>query len=123
MMLVLAVISSAFLLTMYTDKFFTAKTKAQGTAQQAYNYSGAVVRYITTHQNLLRELLAKEGSATPLIATIPATVLFDEGFIKNKVFYQNNLEQYPCTIIYYENHQLQSFLYYRANNKTQLDQA
>ena len=85
MMMVLAIVASAFLFTMYTDKFFVAKTKAQGTAQQAYNYSGAVVRYITTHQNLLRELLIKEDSTTPLIATVPATILFKEGFIISQV--------------------------------------
>lgn len=98
-------------------------TTAENISQQAYSYSQAVVRYISTHQNLLRNLLSEnDGNSNGKFATVSTKVLVDEGFIKNNLYFQNNLRQYPCTIIFYDNKQLQSYIYYRSDgNDIQLD--
>jgi hypothetical protein len=82
-----------------------------------------VVRYITTHQNLLISILNPNGVALGLVATVSPQVLVNEGYLTNAVSATNNLNQIPCTVIYYQNNQLQALIYYRDNNNgKQLDQ-
>jgi hypothetical protein len=101
-----------------------SQAAGQTVTNQAYDYSQVVIRYITTHQNLLRQLLIERDPITGVpitngkLATVSAQVLVNEGFIKNNLYYKNKLNQYPCTVIWYDNHQLQSFIYYRAENNS-----
>jgi len=125
LMVILGVVSLMLYLSVNFNNSLLNKTPGQVTAQQAYNYSHAVQRYITTHYNLLQELLTEgDGKGNNRVATVSTEILMSEGFIKNDLYYQNKLHQYPCTIIYWENNQLQAFIYYRTNgDDKKLDQA
>lgn len=89
-------------------------------AEQAVDYSRAANRYITTHYSLLQELLSINDNSNGLVATVPLSILKEEGFINNVYPIKNLLRQYPCLVITYGNHQVQGFLYYREdkNSKT-----
>ncbi|MBP9741751.1 MAG: hypothetical protein KBD37_00160 [Burkholderiales bacterium] len=112
----LCVISSVIYLVSASVSSMLQLYKAQNAAANAYKYAEAVVRYITTHQNLLRLQLEINGVSNEKIATITPQTLKEEGFIPNIKYANNNLNQTPCTIIFYDNHQLQSYVYYRDNN-------
>jgi len=114
--LVLSVIGMVLFALMSRISLMQGFSPAERTAQQAYDYSLAVTRYITTHHSLLHQLLTNNTSGNGKIVTIPVEVLKKEGFIKDDSFDENKLKQYPCTIIYYDNHQLQSFIYYRTDD-------
>lgn len=107
-------------LIMYTTLSFSNSLLNQSSGQvvtnQAYNYSQAVIRYITTHQGLLRQILSENGATNGKMATVSTQVLVNEGFIKNNLYFKNSLNQYPCTVIWYDANQLQAFIYYRDNN-------
>ncbi|MCC2624338.1 MAG: hypothetical protein K0R14_211 [Burkholderiales bacterium] len=124
--LLMVLVIAAAITTISTNFGSSILNKAPGevVANQAYNYSDAVVRYITTHQNLLRQLLSDDGIYTNnKLATVSTYILVKEGFIKNQLYYKNKLNQMPCTVIWYDNHQLQSFIYYRDNRDSKpLDQ-
>lgn len=118
MMLVLALVSAILYITLSFSNSLSRQSISQATANEAYNYSQAVIRYITTHQNLLRELLSNNDVSNNKLATVSTQVLMNEGFIKSKPYFKNKLNQYPCTIIWYENHQIQSLIYYRDDNNS-----
>jgi len=91
-------------LIMYTTLSFSNSLLNQSSGQvvtnQAYNYSQAVIRYITTHQGLLRQILSENGATNGKMATVSTQVLVNEGFIKNNLYFKNSLNQYPCTVIW-----------------------
>jgi prepilin-type N-terminal cleavage/methylation domain-containing protein len=122
LLMVLVVVAAITTISIDFGGSILNKAPGEVVANQAYNYSDAVVRYITTHQNLLRQLLSDQGAGNGKIATVSTQVLFGEGFIKNNLYYKNKLNQSPCTVIWYDSHQLQSFIYYRDNRDSkQLD--
>jgi hypothetical protein len=128
MLLALVVVGAVIYTTLTFGNGLLSQTTGQTATNQAYNYSQASVRYITTHQNLLRRLLSKTDEKTRItvtngeLATVSSQVLVNEGFIKNGVYNKNKLNQYPCTVIWYDNNQLQAFIYYRDdNNSKKLD--
>lgn len=102
----------------YSNKLIS-QTAGQSVAQQAYDYSREMVRYLDTHQNLLRYLLSQNSQTNGQVATVSPQVLKNEGFIKGDTYFKNRLNQYPCTIIWYDNHQLQAILYYRNDKNVQ----
>lgn len=116
LMLALILIGTAAYLTLSFSNGILFQSPGQSLATQSYHYTNAVVRYISTHQNLLRQILSKNGETNGKVATVSTQVLVNEGFIKNSLFYKNKLGQSPCTVIWYDKKQLQSFIYYRDNN-------
>ena len=123
LLLVLAVIASIIYISINLINSWLRLVPAQTASKEAYSYSQAVARYITTHQNLLITLLSPDGSSSDLVATVSPQVLVNEGYINNLVSTNNNLKQTPCAVIFYQNKQLQSIVYYRDdNNSKQLDQ-
>lgn len=124
MLLVLLVGGAIIYATLTFSNGLLSQTAGQASTNQAYDYSQAVIRYITTHQNLLRQILMEKDQETGMpitngkLATISTQVLVNEGFINNNLYYKNKLNQYPCTVIWYDNHQLQSFIYYRDDNNS-----
>ncbi|MFN7094922.1 MAG: type II secretion system protein, partial [Burkholderiales bacterium] len=113
LLLALGIIGIVFTYSLRLLNSFTDQVKGQMVAQQAVSYAKAAKRYITTHYNLLQELLSLKGQSNGKIATIPFSILHDEGFV-TKSQATNLLRQTPCLVITWNNHQLQSFLYYRA---------
>lgn len=95
-------------------QYMLGKTLADQMAHQAYDYSQAVKRYITTHQTVLIQGLSTENGLTNRrIATLTPQLLVKEGFLPS--FMPNKLKQIPCSIVYWDNNQLQSFIYYRSD--------
>ena len=124
LMLVLSVIGLVIYLGTKMTESMLSNVPSRISSQSAYIYAQSVVRYITTHQNLLRSSLSEKGISNGKIATVSPKILFREGFIMNGDKVINNLKQIPCTIIYYDNKQLQAFIYYRDNNDSiQLSQS
>ena len=124
LLLVLVVIASIIFITINLTNSWLRLVAAETASKEAYDYSQAVKRYITTHQNSLIALLSPNTSAASnLVATVSPQVLVNEGYISNLASTTNNLKQKPCTVIFYQNNQLQSIVYYRDdNNSKQLDQ-
>ncbi|HLX52963.1 MAG TPA: hypothetical protein VKR58_03430, partial [Aquella sp.] len=124
MLLVFLVGGTIMYATLSFSNDLLSQTAGQTATNQAYDYSQVVIRYITTHQNLLRQLLIEKDHETGMpitngkLATISTQVLVNEGFIKKNLYYKNKLNQYPCAVIWYDNHQLQSFVYYRDDNNS-----
>lgn len=107
-------------LILYSSLIFSnaifSVSPAQGAALRAYNYSQIVARYINTHATSLTQLLTTvDGQSNNKIITLGTQALEHEGFIHDSSYRLNNLHQYPCAIIYYDNKQLQSFVYYRSD--------
>lgn len=115
LMLVLAVIGLVLSLLLFFSNILTNQNTAYITAQQAYNYSQVVKRYIFTHTETLIDLLSQENKSNGKIFVFSPELLEEEHFISTSSFRKNNLNQYPCTIIYYDKNQLQSFVYYRSD--------
>ncbi|MCC2644928.1 MAG: hypothetical protein K0R94_706 [Burkholderiales bacterium] len=114
LLMALTIMAAITLIAITFGNSLVRRVPAETVANQAYNYSRAVKRYITTHQNLLRQLLQNNGVGN--IATVSTKILRDEGFIKNNLYDQNKLGQYPCMVIWFAESQLQSIVYYRDNN-------
>src|SRR5476651_1860329 len=95
MLLVLLVGGAIIYATLSFSNGLISQTAGQTATNQAYDYSQAVIRYITTHHNLLRQLLIEKGQETRMpitngkFATVSTQVLVNEGFIKNKLYFKN----------------------------------
>ena len=124
LLLVLGVIALATHMSINLTNSWLNLASARTASSDAYSYSKAVSRYITSHQFSLINLLNQNSdSAEKLVATLSPQVLVNEGYISDLVSTTNNLKQKPCTIIFYQNNQLQTFVYYRDDgNSKQLDQ-
>ncbi len=86
-------------------------------ANQALADANAAKRYIQAHYTLLEELLSTiNGQTNNLVATIPFSIIKNEGFIRAVYSDTNLLYQYPCLIITYGNNQIEAFIYYREND-------
>ena len=110
LLLVLGVISSIIYMSLNLTNSWLKLVSAQTAAKEAYSYSKAVARYITTHQNTLINLLNPNGAGSlSLIVTISPQVLVNEGYISNLVSTANILKQKPCTIIFYQNNYMTLF--------------
>lgn len=116
LMLALIVIMGTLFITLNISNSMLELVQARKAAQQAYSYAQATVRYIATHQNLLRISLSKDDTSNILVATVSPEILFQEGYIPNINYAVNNLNQIACTIIFYDKNQLQALVYYRDNN-------
>jgi hypothetical protein len=122
LMFALLILSSILYMSNNLINSWVKLVPGETAAQQAYKYSQSVVRYITTHQTLLISLLNPNGAPSGLVATVSPQVLVNEGYLNSSISATNNLNQIPCTVIYYQNNQLQAFIYYRDNNNSkQLD--
>lgn len=79
------------------------------------DFNKSVGNFLATYQSA-----AIKYTANGAILTISPEKLQAYGYLrKNKIYDKDNKELYPCATIFYENNQLQSFVYFRTDNQKQ----
>ncbi len=80
-------------------------------------YAFNVARYINSHSVSFVNILNNEGGSNhDNVIVLAPQLLQDEGFISNNdLNLMLNNDLYPCTSVYFDNQQLQAFVYYRTN--------
>ena len=118
--LVLVVVSAALYLGVNFSDALLEQAPGQKAAQDTYNYSHNVVRYIMAHYTTLHEILSTNTPVDHPVLVVPMAILQDEGFVAKGIPAKNKLQQYPCVSIYWDNGQLQAFLYYRSDGDSRV---
>lgn len=79
------------------------------------DFNKSVGNFLATYQSA-----AIKYTANGAILTISPEKLQSYGYLrKNKIYDKDNKELYPCATVFYENNQLQSFVYFRTDNQKQ----
>lgn len=79
------------------------------------DFNKSVGNFLATYQSA-----AIKYTANGAILTISPEKLQAYGYLrKNKIYDKDNKELYPCATVFYENNQLQSFVYFRTDNQKQ----
>lgn len=79
------------------------------------DFNKSVGNFLATYQSA-----AIKYTANGAILTISPEKLQAYGYLrKSKLYDKDNKELYPCATIFYENNQLQSFVYFRTDNQKQ----
>lgn len=121
LLMALMIISLVVLTTTKWSNELITRAPMQIIATDSFAYNQAVQRYITTYYAMLLHVTRNNyGDTNNQIVTITPKVLYNLGIL-NKVKYEhfkkNKLNQYPCTIIYFNKNQLTAFTYYRSDSQ------